>query len=684
MSERDKQNSSTLMPKKINMMIEEGEETETSSIYTETENIRPQEKLLSDMSSSEDEIKNVLLNKRKSTRKRKQNTELRKENNMRIINRIEGNINIDKKVKDKIPKNFREAMESHERDKWLEAINAEKASLLEKHVWEYVKKPTSEKILRSNWKFVKKRDANGNVKKFKARLVADGSMQTHGLDYEDSYSPVVNTNTIRLMLTLAIKRGWHMRQIDVKTAYLNGKLDGKTYMYIPEGFERRDGQVCRLVRSLYGLCQSGLCWYKELDEKLREIGCCNGNIDKCLYVYKENGRNTYLMVYVDDIMIMGNDKRMVDNIKNKIKDKLEITEEEDIVKFLGIGISRNDKCKGILSQEEYIKKILVKYSMEKSKGQYTPMEERAAFLNEGEIEMELESPIREAIGMLGHLANNTRPDITFAVNKLAQYTSKPSREVWARIKRIMRYLQKTNKMGIHISDTSEVLHAYCDADWATDTMDRKSYSGYVIFLGLTPIIWKTRKQECVSMSTQEAEYVALCDCAKEVKALLNLLKEMELMEEKFCRRIEIRCDNTSAISLAENKLISARTKHIQTRYHFVKQLIEDGDICVKYVPGSENVADTFTKPLGRTKFQMFRELLSIKDAKMKNEEEVMLEVVNINENEQGSSDDEHKEVSNINQDKYSMTTTRRKNTNQRNRETLDDLITKYGRPFDDE
>jgi hypothetical protein len=189
-------------------------------------------------------------------------------------------------------------------------------------------------------------------------------MQTYGLDYEDSYSPVVNSNTIRLMLTLAIKRGWFMRQIDVKTAYLNGKLEEQVYtrgmysyiqvytrMYIPEGLERRDDQVCRLVRSLYGLCESGLCWCEALDAKLREIGCRNGNIDKCLYIYNENGKNIFLMVYVDDIMIMG-DERIVDDIKEKIKSKLEITEEEDIVKFLGIGINRSNDCKGEITSGE--------------------------------------------------------------------------------------------------------------------------------------------------------------------------------------------------------------------------------------------------------------------------------------------------------------------------------------------
>jgi hypothetical protein len=379
-------------------------------------------------------------------------------------------------------------------------------------------------------------------------------------------------------------------------------------MYIPEGFVRQENKVCHLVKSLYGLCQSGRCWYRELDSKLREIGCENGNIDKCLYMFSDAGINTYLLVYVDDILIMGPDDETVENIKNKIKEKLEITEEEEIGKFLGIEIKWNEDG-GRLFQEEYVKKCLEKYHMKKCKKQYTPMEERISFTSDGAIEADLESPIREAIGMLGHLANNTRPDIAFAVNRLAQQTCRPNREVWTGIKRVFRYLKGSENLGISIDDSNEIFHAYCDADWAADTSDRRSFSGYVIFLGSTPIVWKTRKQDCISTSTQEAEYIALSDCAKEVKALMNLVKDRQLFNGGEPRNVVIRCDNTSAISLAENKMVTAKSKHIETKYHFVKQLITNGDVAVEHVAGMENVADIFTKPLGRIKFTTFRDML---------------------------------------------------------------------------
>jgi hypothetical protein len=458
---------------------------------------------------------------------------------------------------------------------------------------------------------VKKKDINGHVKKYKARLVADGAMQIKGVDYDKSYSPMVGLNTMRLLLTLGIKRNWYLRQIDVKTAYLNGALEENVYMYIPEGFGKQENKVCHLVKGLYGLCQSGLCWYQELDKRLRELGCKNGNTDKCLYMYSSGKTKIYLMVYVDDIMILGEDEKLVDEIKVKIKSKLEITEEDDIVSFLGIGIQRFGHSTGRLYQQNYMQKILKKYRMENSKPQYTPMAERANFSENCELDDELESPIREVIGMIGYVANNTRPDMAFAVNKLAQHTCKPTRELWTGVKRLLRYMNATKEMGIVINDASEEIHAFCDADWAADSKDRRSFSGFVVFMGDTPIIWKTKKQDCVSMSSQEAEYVALCDCAKEIQALINILEEMGLCQARVQEGIVIQCDNTSAIALAENHVITAKTRHIQTRYHFIKKLVEDGVIRVVYVSSADNIADTLTKPLGRTKFVKFRELLSV-------------------------------------------------------------------------
>jgi hypothetical protein len=499
-------------------------------------------------------------------------------------------------------------MKSKNKDKWIAAIESEKESLIEKGVWINVLRPMNTKILRSSWKFVIKKDSQGKILKYKARLVADGGLQEEGTDFKSSYSPVVSSTTLKLLLAIAIKRNWYIKQLDVKTAYLNGTLDEDTYMYIPEGFEYEKGKVCKLIKSLYGLRQSGKCWNTEFNNILTNIGCKRGSVDPCIYTFENRNKRTYLIVYVDDVLITGNDEAEVENLRDKIKDKLEITEMDSVNNFLGITINREGSSNGSLDQAHYVKTILERFGMVDSKPHRTPMEERIKFENKN-VDKDLEERYRSGIGMINYLATHTRPDIAFATNCLAQYNGCPSQDTWCGVQRIMKYLKCTASMKLNIDGNEENIQAYCDADWSSDIHDRKSYSGYAIFLGSTPIVWKAKKQTCVSTSTQEAEYVSLSECSKDVMALRNLLEDVGLLQVDD--PITIFCDNTSAIRLAENAMTTPRSKHIDTRFHYIRQQVQDGKIAVKYVPGEDNVADIFTKPLGRIKVEKFRKMLNI-------------------------------------------------------------------------
>jgi hypothetical protein len=308
---------------------------------------------------------------------------------------------------------------------------------------------------------------------------------------------------------------------------------------------------------------------------------------------------------------MGESKTDVDRVLELVKQTLEITEEETVKRYVGVDISKGEGPRGNLQQTAYIRNILTRYGMNDCRWCKTPMEEGVQLGQDTSIIPELEGPYREAIGMLNYVATNTRPDIAFATNALAQYTVKPNKARWDAVKRIMRYLHGTETLALNIEGPDERITAFCDADWAADGSDRRSVSGYVIFIGSTPVIWRARKQSCMSASTQEAEYVSLSDCSKEVVGLLNLLGEAKLQVDGDIKPITIHCDNTAAIGLAEASTCSSRSKHIETRFHIVRDYIRQGLVDVIYVPGPENTADIFTKSLGRTKHEKFVEMLGL-------------------------------------------------------------------------
>jgi hypothetical protein len=319
----------------------------------------------------------------------------------------------------------------------------------------------------------------------------------------------------------------------------------------------------------------------------------------------------FVVVYVDDMMLFAEEKTDLIQLKESIKRELEITEIDEIKCFLNIGIDNGDMGSRCLQQRSYADKLLKRFDMELCKGVSTPMTTGCKLRATGEDEDETDAPYRQAVGMVQYLANCTRPDLSFTGSYLGQFASKPNKQHWAVLKRTLRYISGTKDLAIRVNSNNEELRAYSDADWAGSCADRGSYSGYIVFMGETPILWKARKQTCISLSTQEAEYIAMSECAKEIIWLGNFLEEMGLKEPEKIWPLKLWCDNTSAIRLAKNYMTNGRSKHIEIRYHHIKDLIVKGRIDVEYVAGEDNVADVFTKPLGVSRYCYLKSLLNL-------------------------------------------------------------------------
>lgn len=412
---------------------------------------------------------------------------------------------------------------------WKLAMEDEFQALQRNKTWVLVPRDTSQKLIDCKWVFKVKFKQDGTILKHKARLVAKGFQQAPGLDYGETFSPVVKPTTIRVVLAVAVTSGWEIRQLDVNNAFLNGYLQEDVFMRQPEGFEdpKRPTHVCKLVKALYGLKQAPRAWFDRLRITLLSWGFQNAKSDVSLFFFRSSTVTVYILVYVDDILVTGNNPKFLKSFIAKLNTMFSLKDLGSAYYFLGIEINRHEA--GLhLCQSKYTLDILKKFNMLDCAPVPTPMVTGRQFSKtEGEP---LKDPtmFRQAIGSLQYLIN-TRPDIAFSVNKLSQFLSCPTDVHFQGVKRILIYLKGTYQYGINIEHIGSLtLSVYTDADWATDVDDRKSMAGIFVFLGNTLVSWGSRKQKVVSRSSTESEYRALADGAAELRWLYSLITELGL------------------------------------------------------------------------------------------------------------------------------------------------------------
>lgn len=513
------------------------------------------------------------------------------------------------------PQTFEEAMASHESSKWKQAMEEEMTSLKKNKTWDLVPLPHDRKAVGCKWVYRVKQNSEGKIDRFKARLCAKGYSQREGIDYEETFSPVVRYDSVRVLLAIAASKDMEIRQFDVKTAFLNGDLKEEVYMEQPKGFVSKGSNfVCKLKKSLYGLKQSPRCWNQKFVQFLTMFGFKQMNADNCVFHALQDDVDVYLALYVDDGLLISKSLKILENILTTLGATFEIT-VGDGKYFCGLEIEHNHSAKEIyIGQQGYISRLLQKFNMDDSKPNSTPfipgimLHSGQSPANQYEIKEMENKPYRQVVGSLMFAATVSRPDIMFAVSMVSRFLNNPGVDHWNAAKRIMKYLQGTKDMTIRYKAELIELVVYSDADFAGDYDTRRSTTGYVSLLANGPVSWCSRRQKCVTRSTTEAEYIAASDAASESVWLRDFLCELGFQLDK---PTTLCIDNQSAIRLIKNTEHHKRTKHIDIKYHYIREQVENNVIKVCYVCSEKQLADMFTKPLTRDKFISNRKALSI-------------------------------------------------------------------------
>ncbi|GJY28537.1 retrovirus-related pol polyprotein from transposon TNT 1-94 [Tanacetum coccineum] len=507
------------------------------------------------------------------------------------------------------PKNFKSAVTE---DCWFQAMQDEIHEFDRLDVWELVPPPDCAMIIALKWIYKVKLDEYGDVLKNKARLVAKGYRQEECLDFEESFAPVARLKAIRIFLANVASKNMIVYQMDVKTAFLNGELKEEVYVSQPEGFvdPDRPHHVYRLKKALYGLKQAPRAWYDTLSKFLLAQGFSKGVVDPTLFIRKTGKHTLHVQIYVDDIIFASTDPKDCDRFSNEMSSKFQMSMMGQISFFLGLQISQNPR--GIfINQSKYANEILKKFDLHKSDPVDTPMVERTK-LDEDLSGIPVDqTQYRSMIGSLMYLTAS-RPDLVFAVCMCARYQSKPTKKHLEAVKRVFRYLQGTINMGLwYPKDTAMALTAYADADHAGCQDTRRSTSGSAQFLGDKLVSWSSKKQTSTSISSTEAEYIAMSGCCAQI-----LWMRSQLSDYGFAyNHIPLYCDNKSAIALCCNNVQHSRSKHIDIRHHFIREQVEKGVVELYFVRTEYQLADIFTKALPRERFEFILPRLGMKSMK---------------------------------------------------------------------
>jgi hypothetical protein len=497
---------------------------------------------------------------------------------------------------------------------WQQAMDDEIDSIHRNGTWILTTLPPGKAAISTKWVFKQKQGADGRIIKCKARLVARDFQQRQGLDYEETFAPVVKWGTLRALLALAAHRHYPLYHLDVKTAFLHGHLAEEVYTTQPQGYEvpEHEHLVCRLSKALYGLRQAPRAWYERIDSFLVLQNFHRGVGDSNLYILQQLQDLIIIALYVDDLLLIGSSVDSILSVKQKLETTFEMSDIGDGTMALYLKAEIIEVPKGIfMTQWGYCKQILETFGMTQTTPVTTPMLAKPKLFTNMEEDTVDPTLYRSMVGKLLYLTH-TQPDITHAVSVVSRFMPRPQLSHLQAVKRIFRYLSGTCEYGILFARGGHLeLTGFSDSDYAGDPESGRSTTGFVFFLGGSPITWFSKKQPTVAISSCKAEYRSMSEATRETVWLNTLLDDFGV---KSPEPALLHCDNESSIKIARNPVFHSKTKHITVHYHFTREKLESGEIRLTYIPTGEQVADLFTKPLGRPLFEKFRTNLQVMSA----------------------------------------------------------------------
>nr|GEU80601.1 ribonuclease H-like domain, reverse transcriptase, RNA-dependent DNA polymerase [Tanacetum cinerariifolium] len=473
------------------------------------------------------------------------------------------------------PRNYKEAAQDK---KWIEAMQIEIDSVNKNKTWKLATLPDNQKAIGLKWVFNTKRDGNGKIIKHKARLVANGYVQEHSIDYDEVFAPVARMETVRLILALSAYHRWEVHHLDVKSAFLYGELKEEVYVTQPKGFKKpgNENKVYRLVKALYGLKQAPRAWNMKLDQTLKSLDLKKCTLEQAIYTRIRKDSMLLVGFYVDDLIVTRSSKEDLQKFKSQMEERFEMSDLGLLAYYLGIEVTQTEG--GIsIKQTRYANKILKEARMVDCNETKIPMDPETKLIKERELVDA--TKYRSLIGCLRYLLH-TRPDLSYSVRLLSRFMQKPREQHMKAIRQVLRYIKGTLNFSINYYKKA--------------------------------IVTAVMKQPTVALSSCESEFMAATAAVCQALWLQRLLNALISWKKE---KVTIRVDNKSAIALMKNLVFHGRSKHIDIRYHFIRECVEKNQIEVEHISGDLQRADILTKALARIKFAEMRELLGMKELK---------------------------------------------------------------------
>ena len=524
-----------------------------------------------------------------------------------------------------VPKGYRSALASPQASYWRDAIAKELAGLVGLHTWTLVKissLPPGANIMGCHFIFTVKRLSDGSIEKFKARLVADGNTQKHGVDFDRIFSTVVKSSTLRLLLILAAAHQYDLHQVDIRQAYVQAEITTNLYMRTPPGTPEFDSDgdrlVCKLQRSLYGLKQAGREWATLFASFLLQWGFLRSNIDTCLFIYPSGSTFLWAAVYVDDVLLVSNNPGLRHRFMNALTKRFPTEDKGELAWLLGVAIARDRAARTItMSQSLYITDLMTKYASYISAGHTrtydSPMEEGLVLSttdcpspNSADYDAmaSRRSDYISIVGALLWVANMTRPDIAYATGQLSRFLTNPGTKAFNAAVRVLIYLHGSKDRHLVLRPSVDrPFVTFVDSSWTT----KFSCSGAFFTLYGCVFHWFCKTQRSVTLSSAEAEYFGATLAAKDILFFRALFFDLGILAPDFPS--VLLCDSKSAVDMAFDPVAFKKTKHILRAAEFLRDSVSRLLVLIKHLPGNDMVADILTKSLSRPRFIEMLKLL---------------------------------------------------------------------------